>query len=155
MGKSVCDLVKPLEGHVVSRIKLGYGSFITIDFGKNRVLKYATKHGIKQRERGEWRIWIYMCAWRIDKNQKPFLGSEDDFSREVFQEKLSEIKGKKLLSFDILNTAFDSQIKFESDFAINLFSFGTQKEQWILFRPEKKVLTVGPGDRWVYRNEDE
>ena len=155
MGKSIQDLVKPLQGYAARNIQLGHGSFITINFGKNRIIEVATNKGIARRVRGEWYLWIYMCAWRLDKNGTPYLGSDDEFSREEFQERLFEVEGKKLLHFDILNSAFDTQIKFEEKFVINLFSFSTQNEQWKLFRPDENVLTVGPGGNWTYRHENE
>lgn len=155
MDNTIHDLVKPLQGHAAHNIKLGHGSFLTINFGKNRIIEVPTNKGIVQRVRGEWYLWVYMCAWRFDKNDAPYLGSDDEGSREEFQTKLSEIDGKKLIHFDILNSSFDTKLEFEEKLVINLFSISTQNEQWKLFNPDKKVLVVGPGKNWIYREEDE
>ena len=67
------SLIKPLEGNSARNVKLGHGSFITIDFGENRAIEISTKKGIIHRFRGEWHLWTYMCAWRLDKEGKPHI----------------------------------------------------------------------------------
>ena len=48
------------------------------------------------------------------------------------------------------------KIEFENRITMNLFSIYTEKdsdaEQWLLFTPERKVLSVGPGTILTYED---
>lgn len=136
-----------------TRVKLGHGSFITIDFGRDISEVYNTRTGPKTRCYGEWRFWIYMCAWRIDRGSVPIAGCED--SREKIEICLTELAKRELKEVIILNNAFDAKFIFEDDIELHLFSFYTQeRDQWMLFTPEKKVFTAGPGCEWSYSDSD-
>lgn len=147
------NLFKNIKGMKPTRAKQGHGSFITIDFGRDFSEELKTRTGTKIRHYGEWRLWIYMCAWRIDINKKPCAGSED--SREKIENYLSELAQKQLNEVIILNDAFDATLIFGNDIELHLFSFHTEeREQWKLFTPEKKVFIAGPGNEWSYQDSD-
>lgn len=136
-----------------TRVKLGHGSFITMDFGRDISEVYNTRSGPKTRSFGEWHFWIYMCAWRIDKARMPVAGCED--SREKIEASLSELSIRKLKKVEILNNAFDAKFIFGEDMELHLFSFYTEEsEQWMLFTPENKTFTAGPGIQWSYSDSD-
>ena len=136
-----------------TRVKLGHGSFITMDFGRDISEVYNTRSGPKTRYFGEWRFWIYMCAWRIDKERVPVVGCED--SREKIEASLSELSIRTLKKVEILNNAFDAKFIFEGDMELYLFSFYTEeKKQWMLFTPENKTFSAGPGSQWSYHDSD-
>ncbi|MDE3045720.1 MAG: hypothetical protein KGJ02_03655 [Verrucomicrobiota bacterium] len=136
-----------------TRVKQGYGSFITMDFGKDIAKPLKTRTGVKIQYFGEWHLWIYMCAWRIDKDKKPLAGCED--SKEKIEVSLSELASRKLKKVEILNNSFDAKLVFGEDMELYLFSFYTQdKEQWMLFTPENKTFTAGPGSEWSYHDSD-
>lgn len=146
------SLFQNILGIKPTRAKLGHGSFITIDFGRDIPKKVKTRNGIVTRYFGEWYLWVYMCAWRFDKNKKPFIGSED--SREKIEKSLIELANKKLTQVEIFNDSFDSTLVFE-DIELHLFATHTyKKEQWMLFTPEKKVFTAGPGSEWSFEESD-
>ena len=116
------------------RINLGHGSFITMNFGKDIPEKIKTRHGIEISYFGEWHLWIYMCAWRIDLSGEPLIGSDDD--REVVRYKLLDLNNKKLLEFSVLNSAFDALLKFESGYELKLFSYNVaENKQWLFYTP--------------------
>lgn len=143
------NLFKNIKGVKPTRAKQGHGSFITIDFGRDFSEEIKTRAGIKIRHYGEWRLWIYMCAWRIDINKTPCAGSED--SREKIESCLSELGQRELNEVAILNDAFDAKFTFGKDLELNLFSFKTtEDEQWMFFTPENKVFTAGPRNQWSY-----
>lgn len=138
-----------------TRVKLGHGSFITFDFGRDIPEEIKTRNGLKTRYFGEWHLWVYMCAWRIDINKKPCAGSED--SREKIENCLAELVQRELNEVIILNNAFDAKLVFgkDKDIELYLFSFYTEeRKQWMLFTPEKKVFTAGPGNEWSYHDSD-
>jgi hypothetical protein len=150
----VTSLFKRLIGIVPFSIDLGHGSFITFDFGKKTQRQIKTRSGeIRTFYFGEWHFWVYMCAWRIDKNGKPFVGSND--TRELIREKLLEMQGKALKSAVILNDAFDACFAFGDEFELHLFSYRvTEDEQWTLSVPENKTFVAGPGSEWSYVSSD-
>jgi hypothetical protein len=147
------DLFKQIKGLKPTRAKQGHGSFITIDFGRDLSEEVKTRSGTKTRYYGEWRLWVYMCAWRIDINKKPCAGSED--SREKIENCLSELVQRELNEVIILNDAFDATFIFGDNVELHLFSFYTQdQEQWLLFTPEKKVFKAGPSNEWSYKDSN-
>src|SRR5947207_500299 len=107
------ELLQKIKGLKPIRVKQGHGSFITIDFGRDFSEEIKTRNGIKIRHFGEWRLWVYMCAWRIDMNQIPCAGSED--SREKIEKYLSELANRDLSDIVILNNAFDAKLSFGND----------------------------------------
>lgn len=143
------QLLNNIKGVKPTRAKLGHGSFITIDFGRDFSEEIKTRAGIKIRNYGEWRLWIYMCAWRIDINKIPYVGSEDP--REKIESCLPELVQRDFNEVDILNDAFDAKFTFGKDLELNLFAFKTtEDEQWMFFTPENKVFTAGPRNLWTY-----
>ncbi len=147
------NLFKNIKGLKPTRAKQGHGSFITIDFGRDFSEEIKTRAGLKIRHYGEWRLWVYMCAWRIDINHIPCAGSED--SREKIESCLFELSQRELNEITILNDAFDAKLKFGKDLELNLFSFKTtEDEQWMFFTPEHKVFTAGPRNQWSYHDSN-
>jgi hypothetical protein len=145
----VHSLFRKIQGLKPTRAKLGHSSFITIDFGQDLSEKIKTRSGTETRYYGEWRLWVYMCAWRIDINKKPCAGSED--SREKIENCLAKLIERELDAVIILNDSFDAKLIFGKDVELHLFSFYTQdREQWLLYTPGQKVFTAGPGDEWTY-----
>jgi len=146
-------IVNNLVSLKARNVKLGYGSFITMDFGNDVEVVVKTKKGLHKHTRGEWYLWVYQCAWRIDKAGKPVVGSEDD--RKIIEKLVKIIENKVLKKFDILTNSFDAKLTFSGGIVLYLFSYITvEVEQWKLFAPGNKVLVTGPGTKWSYRDSD-
>lgn len=143
------NLFSEIIGLEARNAQLGYGSFITIDFGENIIIK--GKKPSNDFERGEWHLWVYMCTWRLEHNGEPIIGAGDE--REVLRLKIPLLNGKKLLQVKVLNKSFDTILDFEKGYRLLLFSFTVEDdEQWMFFTPNKKVFTAGPGTNWVYED---
>jgi hypothetical protein len=148
--QTIEDIFKPIIG-LVPRIDLGHGSFLTLNFGKDIPQELLTRKGREVVYLSEWSLWIYMCAWRIDLLGEPLIGSDDD--KKAIEKTIFALKDKKILEFSLLNSSFDSLIKFESGVELHLFSCNiTENQQWIFYTKEKKVFTAGPGKSWSYEN---
>jgi hypothetical protein len=143
------EILDNVVGQKVASIELGHGSFLTIDLGK--LVSKATKQKNREfRNVGEWHFWVYMCAWRIDKDNKPLAASSDP--REKIATKIQEIAGTTLTKYEILNASLDTKFYFDDSITLTLFNISTDdEEQWMLFTPDKKVLVIGPADTWTYR----
>ena len=151
-GKQIStNLFSQFCGEKVRNVKLGHGSFITMDFGCDVTVEVKTNRGIKKSTRGEWHLWIYMCAWRLDKDDIPLIGANDD--REIITKELRILENKKILKTSILNNAFDVLFEFEDDIKLLLFSFIVKdNEQWMLYTPDHKVFCAGREGSWTYES---
>lgn len=147
------ELAKKLFSEIIGlearNAQLGHGSFITIDFGKNIIIK--GKKPSNDFERGEWHLWVYMCTWRLEQNGEPIIGAGDE--RDTLRLKIPLLTGKKLLQVKIVNNSFDVIFDFEEGYSLLLFSFAVEDdEQWMFFTSDRKVFTAGPGTNWEYED---
>jgi len=133
-------------------VKLGHGSFLTIELGNSIKVKVKTNKPSDFYERGEWSLWVYMCSWRIDQNNKPFIACND--SREKIEKKIKQLKNRKIIDTLVLNSSLDTSIQFEGDIVLRLFpSYTIDEEHWMLFTPDHQVLTAGPKSELFYESE--
>ena len=124
-------------------VALGEGSFLTMEFGMPVQPAKAN-----ERVHGEWHLWLYGCAWRIEEGERVLISSEDD--RSKIEEGIQRLEGCVLQSFELLTPALDAVITFEGNIVLRLFSVYTEDmDSWLLFTPEK-VITVGPAGQWSY-----
>ncbi len=148
------ELLNKIIGLRPTRVKLGYGSFITIDLGRDIAEEIKTRQGKKVIYFGEWHFWVYMCAWRIDQHNMPLVGSNDD--REIIQNYLRKLDNKTITNIRVLNTSFDVVFSFEDGIELYLFSSDTKEnEHWKFYTSNNKVFTAGPGHLCSYKNDSE
>lgn len=145
---SISEILNKLIGQRVSAINLGHGSFLTIDLG-NLFEKQGKLHTYLV---GQYHLWVYMCAWRIDKDNKPLVASSD--SRDKIRDTIAIIAGATLINY-VLYSSLDAQFSFNDNVTLTLFNISTQDEkQWMLYVWEndiRNVLVIGPGNSWYYR----
>jgi hypothetical protein len=123
---------------------LGYGSFITIEFGKTLPLSHE-----KEKLHGEWYLWIYCCAWFLEKNGGFLAGCEDE--RSDLATIIPQINGGILLSVEIIPPAFETKFRFDNGFILHTFPiYSTESKHWLLYTPDGNVLVIGPGSSWSY-----
>jgi hypothetical protein len=154
--KIIYKLFQQIYNLAAKKAKKGHGSSLTIEFGNELEYEIKLRGKLEKKKRREWQFWIYMSAWRIDENLIPIAGCED--SIEIIEKALKKIENKKLISVKVLNPAFDMKIEFENSIIINLFTIYTNEsdsENWMLFTPERKVLTAGPGGQLIYESSGE
>lgn len=144
------ELFSEISGVKARNVELGHGSFITMDFGKDVLI--TSKKTMRTRRRGEWFLWIYMCAWRLDHKGQPVVGASD--RRDFIESKLPHLEGKKFLHMKITSNSFDCRLEFDENWSLLLFSHGVQEdEQWMFFTSHNgKVFTAGPGISWEYED---
>ncbi|OGN63859.1 MAG: hypothetical protein A3E80_03060 [Chlamydiae bacterium RIFCSPHIGHO2_12_FULL_49_9] len=141
-------LFRQIVGMKPTRVKLGFGSFVTMDFGKDIPEEVKTKQGTQIRYHGEWHLWVYQCAWQVDQNGAILVHSESP--KAEIESVLFNLANKTFTSFNLLNDFFDVELKFE-DMTFRLLHT-KEGEQWMLFTPENKTLVAGPGAQWDYRD---
>ncbi len=128
---------------------LGYGSFLTVEFGQP--VKTDPK---SSRKYGEWNLWLYGCAWRIEQTGSVLAGCEDE--REDIKAVVGILNGKKLVKIEFGPVAFDTVFRFEDNLDIRTFQiYRGDMENWFFYFPEHKVLSIGPGINWSFNRSDQ
>lgn len=153
--KQLRAILDALIGKPVTQVQLGHGSFLTFDFGQLMQETTISKNGrVSIHWFGEWHLWVYMCAWRIDKNDTPFVSCEDD--RIIIADKVQALQGTSIVKYEILNIAYDTKFYFGDNFTVTLFGIYTADPAcvaWYLYDMQVgKVLTVRAGG-WLYEKD--
>lgn len=141
------SIIRPMYGYSAWDAKLGVGSFITMNFGSSIGLI-----GKSKRPRGEWYLWIYHCAWQFIEKGQAVVGSEDD--QEALKSLIKKLEGKRIIDIEINRETFNTRFIFEDDICLSTFplTFLENFEHWMIYTPDSKVLTAGPGLQWSYES---
>jgi len=143
-NKNIEKALKNIIGKRAWGVRLGHGSFITIEFGKPKPAEDPKSVSVY----GEWHFWVYLCSWRLERKGLLWVGCED--KRLKIETVIKEIENKRLLDFDVYFPSLDAILKFESGIELKLFSIISEDvegggQHWMLFMPGEKVLVAGPG----------
>jgi hypothetical protein len=124
--------------------ELGVGSFVTIEFGSRRPATEAS-----ERPHGEWHLWVYCCAWRLETEDEVVAASEDP--RQKLQAAVQRLNNRVLQAVKVERPALETTFTFDDELTLRLFPiFSKDFEHWMLYDPNGFVLTVGPGTEWSY-----
>lgn len=150
--QDILEIIYPLLGQKPWNASLGHGSFITFDFGRSIPQKPAkSPKANPSRDRGEWRIWIYSCAWRIEQHNTVLAGSND--SKEKMASAIKRLEGASLNSVEFTSPSLDTVFQFEEGLILRTFSIDFEEcDHWLLFVPPNNVLVLGPGESWSFRS---
>ena len=145
------EIVHSLVGQVSWEAKLGYGSFLTFNFGK---LLPPDKRSLVI---GEWHLWIRYCAWRIETDIEVIAGSEDE-DDALLDKNVKRLQNVPIVKFDITKPALETTIHFSNALRLRLFpvysTLESEADNWLLFTPDEKVLKVGPGANWSHQKSN-
>lgn len=136
----VPEYFEPIVRRRPWRARLGVGSFLTFDFGR----RVKEDHHL----RGEWHLWIYQATWRLTHDDRKLADSDSEW--QVIEVAIRRLEDSEL-----------TKVKFDPQNSITEFRFGDFRlvvspadylddpddsdEYWLLFMPDGRVLTVGPG----------
>jgi hypothetical protein len=137
----------------------GHGSFLTFEFGEPELRIHEPriqKHRVSKTEEfetltrmtqvhGAWQLWIYCSNWELTFQDRQLAHCESDRTR--IGQALRFLNGQALVNVDVAN---DSTSTFTFDLGAVLITspaaLGTYSdepvEQWMLFQPSGKVLTM-------------
>jgi len=128
-------LFRPLIGQRPWRASVGWGSFVTLDFGPKR------KHN--HHYHGDWYLWLYQCEWSLTVHGRCLANSES--KKQVMRLAIDNLKEKELtkLSFDsqrmITKFVFKSFLELEC----KPYADATPDEDcWMLFMPNQQVAAL-------------
>jgi len=148
------------------QVKKGYGSFLTLEFGRPhlhvREPYRSTSKSRRVREmaatrqvfvHGDWHLWIYCCDWKIFDGSR-LVGSSKSTDRSIDQA-ARFLNGQKLIKARVVPRNMRSYFHFDLGGRLETTPFDRTREQWLLYEPNGNVLSVradrkyshGPGDR--------
>jgi hypothetical protein len=164
------EVFRPLAGVPCWNVKRGYGSFLTLEFGApylevrdprppkegrsekaNRLL--ATR-GVYVH--GDWHLWIYCCNWRVFQGETVAGKSTshlqmDNGARALDGQILTGIEVD--LSAGIWNFQFDlGGCLATQRYARRSRYYAEDKEQWLLYQPDRMVLTVRADGKYSHQH---
>lgn len=137
----------PLQGKRAWGASLGIGSFVTIEFGEP-----LSPTGNKGRTHGEWHLWIYNSAWRLEEENKKVLAASED-PRSKLEVAIQRLEGLAFYSVKLFTPALETVFTFEQGVVLRVFPIYSEEfEHWMLYTPDGNVLVAGPGSSWSYQS---
>src|SRR5215467_2903202 len=144
---------RELYGEPCWNVKPGYGSFLTLEFGKPhleiREPTAASKDSSPRVRRllarrnifvhGEWHLWIADCAWEVLANGKH---AANGTTRRSMQRAARLLHGLKLIQFSFIPKTVQCVFEFDLATTLRTVPYDRKGEQWRLFTPSRKVLTL-------------
>jgi hypothetical protein len=100
---------------------------------------------------GEWHLWIYCCDWEVFSG-KTRIG--DSAAKAKIRRAAEFLDGQKLISFSISPKKVSCVFEFDLGGTLTTRPFDKESEQWMLYEPSHKVLTVRADGRYKYEPSD-
>lgn len=164
--RRIRSALRRLYGLPCWEVKKGYGSFITLEFGRphlhvrepykstsesKRVREIATMRHVYVH--GDWHLWIYCCNWRILDGSR-LIGSSRSANRSI-DKAARFLNGQKLVKARVVPRSMRSYFHFDLGGRLETTPFDRTRVQWLLYEPSGNVLSIradkkysyGPGDR--------
>lgn len=143
---TIKNILLPVVGKKASRpYPITYGSHISVDFGEQSQNEQSPKE-----MQEKWRLFTNMCEWRLEKDNKVLVGSEDHHSR--INTALQQLDGLNLLNIDIQLQTLDTVFHFTGSIDLRIFTakfIDDDSPHWIFyFLTDQSKLEIGPGLTW-------
>ncbi|MEO3930482.1 hypothetical protein ABGB07_42540 [Micromonosporaceae bacterium B7E4] len=144
-GNTLADVQARLSaavGRTAWGTALGIGSFLTVEFGDRIERPQGKAHG-------EFHLWVYQSAWRIEMQGAVLASSEDP--REALEESVRYLDGRALTAIAIEAPSLSATFSFTDGLVLRTFSvFTADVDHWMFYLPGGDVFTAGPGPTWIW-----
>jgi hypothetical protein len=158
-------IFKSVLGKPCWNVKVGHGSFLTLEFGRPHLAIrepiVAAKRSTKRvRDRlarrqvvvhGQWHLWLMYCDWVVLKKGKR-LG--DSRTKKSSRRAADFLSGQKLIHFSMTRGTVETVFKFDLGATLKTFPYDARGHQWSLFDPSRKVLELRADGRYSYHRSD-
>ena len=152
---------KQLLGKPCWGVKRGCGSFLTIEFGQPHLKIYeprvttSTSKKVQasaaRRQayvRGDWHLWIYCCDWSVSDGSNKLVG--DTYSRKSIDLAAKFLNGQALVASTLISRGMRTVLEFDLGARLETKRYNRTDEQWMLYEPGGKVLTVRADKHYSY-----
>ncbi len=153
---------KKLYGKPCWGVRKGYGSSLQFNFGKpyleirepiiaDRKSSQRVREVLARRSaavRGDWLLWIYICDWEILRKGKRFLKSSSP--EERIERVVGLLDGEKLVRFTLVPRGLHCIFEFDLGSVLKTKPYNRSHEQWLLYEPTGKVLTIRADKRYSH-----
>jgi hypothetical protein len=155
----------PIYGRPWWGVRPGHGSFLTLEFGEphlsvreprdapsdtsSRVRKLLERRNVTLR--GDWHLWIYCCNWTVREDGK-IIG--DSTSNRRIKRAAEALDGQQLESFTFSHRGCRSSFVFDLGGVLETCPYDRASEQWLLYQPSGKVLTLRADKKYSHHAKD-
>jgi hypothetical protein len=152
---------KNVYGKPCRSAKPGYGSFLTFEFGEphleireprdapkratRKVRELFARRGVAVH--GEWHLWVYECDWEILVEGRRIANNRSSWT---YERGTNRLDGQKLMRFSLQPRGLQSIFEFDLGGVLVTRPYDRSGEQWILFCPSKKVLTLRADSKYAF-----
>jgi hypothetical protein len=133
--KEIEALFQPLIGQRAWGAKIGWGSFVTIEFG--------SKHLEHHHYRGDWHLWLYQCDWMLKSKTHELANSES--KRGLMQTAIDNLNQLELEGLAFEQHQMWTEFIFQRDLRLRCQPYPDaepNEECWMLFMPDKRVASL-------------
>lgn len=145
-NEQLSAMFRPLIGQKPWQVRLGWGSFITMEFGKRSRDSWMAHGEQHSAVHGQWHLWIYQCDWKLTKNRRLVVSSDDP--RDRIRLALGTLEGRTLESVHLFGDDFHTDFLFRGGLRLRTTGYEDgreDEERWLLYTPDHKVLINLPG----------
>jgi len=160
----IAEAFRPLVDLPSWNVKRGYGTFLTFEFGephleisepRNPPQASPRMKRLLARRRvilhGEWHLWIYCCMWQVSDGAR-VIGDCSSSSRA--DRAASFLAGQKLISVSMPKRGVRTTFTFDMNGTLETAPYDRSSEQWVLYEPDGRVLTVRAGGEYSHERGD-
>ena len=151
---------RPVLGLPSWGVENGWGSFLTFEFGQPTLVvrePYVSDAPYKRVRasaaqrlaypRGEWHLWIYCCGWKVTVGSKVVA----DWTTHVRSKRAPGIlNGQILTGITPLRGGRGWVFDFDLGAKLETRPYDRSSEQWMLFEPNDRVLSVRADKKYSY-----
>jgi hypothetical protein len=154
-------IFRTLYGKPCWGVRPGYGFCLTLEFGRphlevrepvvaSQSASAKVRKGLARRVvcvHGEWHLWIYCCDWIVVSGSKRIGGSS---TKADVRRAADFLDGQALTGFSISPRKVACAFEFDLGATLKTRPYDNISEQWLLYEPSRKVLTVRADGRYRY-----
>ena len=138
---------QPLIGQSPKRARLGYGSFLTFDFGRafkqNRKFQY------------EWHLWVQYADWQLTSKGRQIANS--DAKRSLIQAAVARLETRALQKVAHEPRNRETRFVFSAEIELVCRAYADSREDercWALYMPDLHVLLADSSGHLHYLRSD-
>jgi hypothetical protein len=100
---------------------------------------------------GDWHLWVRICHWSISVRRKQ-VG--DSSTTRRIQRGARALDGQALVAMEVRRRGCRTFFRFDLGAVLVTWPWGRRSEQWMLFTPSGKVLTLRSDKMYSFVQDD-